>query len=653
MHLNLKKYKKIAQDKDKSTFQHPDGHSMTVMHRALTPSMRKEVTAIPLAEGGYVDLVDSGDPIYQAAKKEPAPSPAKEGNGWTSKPTHSAKDPKEDVSDQAKAFNAKLAPTSGVQRFAEGTPDTPVQDVDYQELPEQIPQEVTPPQAPVTINIGQPQQAPSPQSAPPETQVPTGQGVGHYVGNLLRQGVSDAAGAFKTIGAPIASGVEGLVQGASGQPLAAVPMMDQGTPSPRAAEPSLAPPAVSNETLAPAPPQAKSPNPYQSAMQEQIKGLELGEKAQETAAKGKEAALEDYNKAQTEANNTYDAHIQDAMALRQDAMNALQEGKIDPQRYWNNKSIGGKVSSIIGILAAGFNPTHNPNAAIEMLNREIDRDIEGQKADLGRKQTLLSAANDHFRNIQSASDFHRVMANDLVSHQIDQALAKAATPMAQAELMKARGALKFDSEMRMAQVGAMQTLNGQAVPEEQAKALNTLRLVAPEKAKEYESRIIPGVGTSTVPVPEKKREAFAAADTFIKQMDALEHFRQQHAGTVLDRGIVDEGHRLAELARNSFRIAQGEGVFKEGSAKFNERLIPDPTDLDFFKKNKAAYQAMKDQAGSEVKSSMAVYGIKPATNSIFTEDTNLSPQEKTFYDFAKANPKDPRSKQILNKLGIK
>src|SRR5882757_9113940 len=104
MHLNLKKYKKIAQDKDKSTFQHPDGHQMIVAHKSLSRGMRKEMDAIPLAEGGYVDLVDSGDPIYQAAKKAPPPSTTREGEGWTSKPTHSPSEPKEDISAQANAF---------------------------------------------------------------------------------------------------------------------------------------------------------------------------------------------------------------------------------------------------------------------------------------------------------------------------------------------------------------------------------------------------------------------------------------------------------------------------------------------------------------------------------------------------------------------
>lgn len=671
MHINLKKYKKVSQDKDTSTFEHPEGHQMIVSHRSLSPKLRKEILALPyekkdnkpqqnpkleeskktpkFAEGGYVDTTTSGDPIVKAVKGKAPEGPAREGSDWSSKPIQSPKDPvEEDYKRQAAAFNAKTAPVSNTQRFAEG--GETVQDVDYQKLPDQAPTQEPTSQAPVTINIGQP----APAAAQPE--MPMAQGAGHYVGDLLRTGVSDTVGAFKNVAAPVSDAVQGVVQGAAGQPLAPIPTLDQGASPASVPEAPISAPVAANGNLATLPQAPTASNPFQSALQEQIKGLELGEKAQETAAQGKEAALGDYNRAQEEAASTYDAHVKDAMALREDALKSLQEGKIDSNRYWNNKSTGGKVGTILGIIAAGFNPTHNPNAAIEMLNREIDRDIDSQKADLGRKQNLLSAANDHFKNIQSAADFHRVMTNDLVSHKIDEALAKAATPQAQAELMKARGALKFDSEMRMAQIGAMQTLNGQASPDDQAKALNTLRLVAPEKAKEYESRIIPGVGTATVPVPEKKREAFAAAHTFIQQMDALEKFRQEHHGTMLDRGVVDEGHRLAELARNSFRIAQGEGVFKEGSAKFNERLIPDPTDVDWFKKNKPAYQAMKDQAGSEVKSSMQVYGIKPQASSIFSQGANLSPQEKSFYDWAKqtlaSDPKNAKALMVLKKLGI-
>lgn len=651
MHMNLSKYKKIASDKHSSTFRHSDGHEMKIVHKALSRGMRKQVDAIPMAEGGYVDTVDSGDPIAKAIKKPKDPDPEHEGRDWSSQPTQSPKDPSEEKYKQSvKDFNAKTA-----QPMADGGE---VKDVDYQKLPETA----APQQAPVTINIGQPS-APEAQAAPTADQdVPIGQRIGHAVGEQISgaaQGalhnpfnpLSQLAGVAQVGGELL----QGGVQGAAGQPLAPIPSMDQAPQGPSPASvpnAGLAPPSASNGVSTPVAPGTKPNNPYQTALAEQVKGLELGEKAQEIAAKGKEQALGAYNKAQQQAANTYDANIKDAMGLRQQAMEALQGAKIDPDRYWHNKSTGGQIASILGIIAAGFNPGHNPNAAIEMLNKSIDRDMEAQRMDIGKKQNLLSAANDHFKNIQSAADFHRVMANDLVSHKIDEALAKAGTPAAQAELMKARGALKFDSEMRMAQIGAMQTLNGSASPDEQAKALNTLRLTAPEKAKEYEQRIIPGVGTAQVPVPEKKREAFAAAATFMSQMDALEKFREAHRGTVLDRGIVDEGHRLAELARNSFRIAQGEGVFKEGSAKFNERLIPDPTDMDAFSKNKAAYSAMKDQAGHEVQNSMKVYGIKPSSDSLFAEGANLSAQEKSFLDWAKRNPNTPEAKKVFKKLGI-
>lgn len=679
MHINLKTAKKIDGDKDSSTFRTKEGHEFKVVHKALSPGARKEISSFKfadggsvaepdpkkakemeagasksgdpiyeaaksgvqklfgMADGGYVDTITSGDPIVKAVKGRAPEGPNREGSDWSSKPTPSPKDPKEEeYKASVKAFNSQTA-----KPMAEGgdpRADTP------EKIAADAASQAEQPQAPVTINIGQPQGQPIPAAQ-------AGQEAAGSIKSILPllAGPTGAALATAATNPPPQSALDfgqGLRSGFTGEQLPQE--ASEGAPS----GPTLAGAPESSQTPANTPSTSPTPNPYQTALQEQVKGLEMGEKAQEQAAQGKEQALAEYNKNQASATNTYDANIKDAMNLRQSAMDALQSGKIDPDRYWNSKSTGGQISTMIGILAAGFNPTHNPNAAIDMLNKQIDRDIETQRMDLGRKQTLLSAANDHFRNIQSAADFHRVLANDLVSHQIDQSLAKAATPAAQAELLKARGALNFDSQMRMAQIGAMQTLNGTSSPDEQSKALNTLRLVAPEKAKEYEARIIPGVGTATVPVPDKKREAFAAADTFMKQMDELEKFRQAHKGTVVDRGVVDQGHRLAELARNSFRIAQGEGVFKEGSAKFNERLIPDPTDFDFFNKNKAAYGAMKDQAKKEVDSSASVYGIKPAQNSVFAEGAHLNAQEKTYLDWAKRNPGTPEAKAVFKKLGI-
>ncbi len=54
--LNISKMIKIACDGKTSTFKHPAGHEIVVLHAALPASMRKEIEKLPLAKGGEVKL---------------------------------------------------------------------------------------------------------------------------------------------------------------------------------------------------------------------------------------------------------------------------------------------------------------------------------------------------------------------------------------------------------------------------------------------------------------------------------------------------------------------------------------------------------------------------------------------------------------------
>lgn len=48
--LDLKKFKKLKSDDKCTTFQHADGHTITVAHNKLTDNMRKQMEGLPLAE---------------------------------------------------------------------------------------------------------------------------------------------------------------------------------------------------------------------------------------------------------------------------------------------------------------------------------------------------------------------------------------------------------------------------------------------------------------------------------------------------------------------------------------------------------------------------------------------------------------------------
>lgn len=81
----------------------------------------------------------------------------------------------------------------------------------------------------------------------------------------------------------------------------------------------------------------------------------------------------------------------------------LASGKIQPKTYqqlYNDQSTLGKIGTLFGLMVAGAGSglTHQPNAVMEMMNKEIERDLEAQKANMANKVNYYNLAQQHERN---------------------------------------------------------------------------------------------------------------------------------------------------------------------------------------------------------------------------------------------------------------
>lgn len=76
-----------------------------------------------------------------------------------------------------------------------------------------------------------------------------------------------------------------------------------------------------------------------------------------------------------------------------------QMDKIDPNRFWNSKSTGDKLTVGLGLLIAGVGAglTGGPNSVIDMIEKAIDRDVAAQKVDL---ETALAKKKFAFEKMQ-------------------------------------------------------------------------------------------------------------------------------------------------------------------------------------------------------------------------------------------------------------
>jgi hypothetical protein len=97
------------------------------------------------------------------------------------------------------------------------------------------------------------------------------------------------------------------------------------------------------------------------------------------------------------------------------------QGHIAPKTYqqlFNDEKLPGKIGTLFGLLVsgAGAGLTHQPNAVMEMMNKEIERDLEGQKS-----------SNTNAQNWYKASLQHELQKAQIPLLQSQAAQAKAAT----------------------------------------------------------------------------------------------------------------------------------------------------------------------------------------------------------------------------------
>lgn len=156
---------------------------------------------------------------------------------------------------------------------------------------------------------------------------------------------------------------------------------------------------------------------------------------------GKQEAIAAQQQQQQAINleNEYKKHSEELTKERAALLKDYGEGHINPNHYMENKSALGKVGTAIGLILGGIGGglTKQGNPALEFLNHQINRDIEAQKADLGKKENLLSANLKQFGNLKDATDMTRIMQADIYSAKLKEAAAKVMDPVARAKALQA------------------------------------------------------------------------------------------------------------------------------------------------------------------------------------------------------------------------
>lgn len=446
------------------------------------------------------------------------------------------------------------------------------------------------------------------------------------------QGI-DFSGVNNFIGAPQLSGEELKKYGSVDSAMAAQKYYQENpdAPNPLAEEPPpsnqlSAPPAPSLAPVAVTQPSSTMPPlgaiPQGAGLEripgysENIAGIQGLARAEGNLGNQQAEAYKRAAQQEQVAQQLFQDSIKNKTAEIDSIVKDVKDGHIK-SNYVESMSTGKKVRTAIGILLSGMGAgvAHEANnPVVDMLNKQIERDLEVQKFEATKKMNLLGALNQQYGHMTVAENMFRASRAAILANQINEAAARSADPLAKARAQMAIGQLK-QHYLPMLQKASLLSVLGQAggSPEVISQVLNQLSITDPKGAEEFRKRYVPTVGLASIEVPEKVRETIIARKSLGSAVADLRAFAKAHSGEMLDRAIINEGRTKASLVQDAYRRANNQGVFKESEASFVQGIVDsDPTRFFSTWRTDPKYKALEQGNHKELNDLERGYGLPPS-----------------------------------------
>lgn len=649
MKLDFSKFKKVRVEKDHTTLQHPEGHVIKIAHAPLSKDMKKQLDSLPhLAygtdpkTGKTVQFAE--EPVQSATKEQ-----VDEYNQFASK----ANDPNrpqvksgEGISDNSDIHDKKYAKGGVVNNpklsqsrvLNTGVPKSDRTD-GFNEAKKNSESYISHQMMAEGGTAVQPQPSVDPDKA--QSAQDSMRKAFHFKdGGRPSSSNSDQSDSHSDLAKAILNLSQKFTIPEIGS------SVNQSNPQQSVQDSAPQPDQSVPYTAPQAPSQVPDNSPSSSAPLINQAQQNVG---QENAAES--ASAQNVQQAQGENANIYGQQAEQASHIQnkyeeigndlhnrfERTADGIEKGQIDPNRWWDSKGTGSKILSAIGMLfaGAGTGVAGHPELAGQAIDNAINRDIDSQKANLGKQESLLSKYMDMYNNLPMAENAARLTMNAAAEGLINQQAAKLgsanavnAATMANSQrrqqlLPALEGLARSQAMMGMyGSMGPQKNSNAENAdisqsevsPVEQAhqKRLADLQVLNPELYKTEEAKYIPGVGVTTKPMPDKVIEELTARKDLSQKLAELENFSREHSGTILDRAVINQGAALARGVQDAYRRGNAQGVFREAEKDFVEKSISsDPT--KFFSKYRSipGYQQVRKMNDDTIKTYDKAYGLKP------------------------------------------
>lgn len=612
--LDLSKVKHLKSDEESTTLAHQDGHTITLLHKSLGPDSRKQLEALAkvskkMAKGGPVRTEAEEEPSFVDTLTKDLPQ--------RSEPDidSSEIDPMAGLKEQ---YNIE-------QSMLDSGPTTPIGSSGYDA-------------SGLEGMFGPKGEAP--EQFNPEAWKKAENTLARRTEQESRQQLQTSANIQ----------AENEVRARAGLPLLPVPAgIPQAQPVPQEVQPLIAEPQ--------AVPQQPSVAPTGDGFALQEKAIRDTAKAQMDLAAEQAAiqnkAIQDAEIAKQEYKIAYDKINEEL----EHNMADVRAGYIDPDKYWtgyrdpvSGKTVGGhsRLMAGIGMLIAGFNPTSQPNAAIEFIKHQMNQNLEAQKANLQSAHNLVAANMRQFGNLKDATEMAKLQQMGIVQMYLQQAAAKAQSPMAKAAADNAIGMLqreKAASMNKFAMQGAIQRMSKD--PAQMDALISALEQTDPQRAKEYRERSVPGLGfASSAEGAKGLREMQTTVKTVRNGLNRLKEITKT-TGKSMSPTLRKEANSIRTELIGKLRLPMtGPGAMSDGERELLMALIPGVADLTSLDSRSLKAIETLDKRITDNYRNMAVANGLSVPQAPQESDSTAKARA-----WLKANPKHPKAAGVRKALG--
>jgi hypothetical protein len=290
---------------------------------------------------------------------------------------------------------------------------------------------------------------------------------------------------------------------------------------------------------------------------------------------------------------------QDMLAKQTAKLQTLQDNlgdaKVDPDRFWDNKSTFDQVRLVLGaaLMEAGA-AFGGPGGGLKILNAMINRDIEAQKAAIQNKragvtaqQNLISMTRAQFSDDRAQDAAARALAYNIVETELDKLGAKAQNEQVKRNYATAKQELqnkRIEQEQQALQYqdawNRQNILDRAAMAETRASVESKMRgqgeVAIPGMAATGEKQI----NKEDIKEISKTRPEIVKALTMLDRMEA--HIKKY--GTEI---LPTDAARQGKMMGNDFQmLLKGESFYKLGILSESDKELLDsvfPSDINQFR----------------------------------------------------------------------